>query len=101
MPNGRVARILWAVWFALCVAALIHAFTHQDMRDMPVAFAWHMIYLTAPTGVALIWALGLLELWGDPSWLLVCWLLAVGVGHLQWFVAAPMLFRKSSRASGI
>jgi hypothetical protein len=105
LPSNWIARILWGVWLAGCVAALAFAYEQRAIHDMPVAFYWFMIFLTFPIGYVLMAVFGLaiyllvevlgldLNLGDKFGGLVIAWALLVVAGHLQWFVWVPALYR--------
>jgi hypothetical protein len=107
MPRSNLARLLVALWLAACLALLAFAFIQRGVHDMPVAFAWLLIFLTFPIGLAAIMVVGPVWAWistqlgvaYDPFVdLLPYWFVLVALGYMQWFVVLPMLWRRVVRS---
>ena len=98
LPTSRLGRVLAALWLSACFGVLLFGFIQRGIHDMPIAFYWFMIFLTAPIGfpVAVLIGGGL-SLLSDSLGLayhpfldlLPMWIACVIVGYFQWFVALP------------
>jgi hypothetical protein len=103
IPESSIVRFIAGVWFLLCVGLIVFAWVRQDIHDMPIAFAWLMIFLTAPVGLPIIMLVGVstsfisenLGITYQPFWNLVpMWIVLTIAGYFQWFVVTPWLYKK-------
>lgn len=103
IPKSIIGRSIVGVWLLLCVSLLVFAWVQQDIHDMPVAFAWLMIFLTAPVGLPITILVGVttsfisesLGITYRPFWDIVpMWIALTTAGYFQWFVATPWLYKK-------
>lgn len=108
LPKTRFARLLVAAWISLCIAVLVFGVIQRSIHDMPIAFTWFMLVLSAPVGLIIIPVIGMatsnassaLGVPYEPVLDLVpLWLAAVVFGYMQWFIAVPWLVRKVLRGS--
>jgi hypothetical protein len=110
LPKSIAGKIIAVLWIGLCIAVLVFGYMQQGIHDMPVAFIWFMLFLSAPFGilVSLFVAVAaplLDSLPGaryEPFWDLVpYWTGCVVLGYLQWFVLLPLLWQRIFRAKAI
>ncbi len=93
-------NIIKAIWFAACLTVLWFTYDAREINDVYIVFIYFTLALTFPIGVlvqgivffsgsifGLIWPDGFL---GYLSF----WVIAVGLGYWQWFVAVPWLFKR-------
>lgn len=106
-PKSLTSRTLAILWLGACIGVLYFGYEQQDIPDMPVVFAWFMIFLSFPVGllgaafVGVAWSAitAQLGLAYHPFCDLVpYWVTLVAVGYIQWFVVAPKLFQKVRHA---
>ncbi|HEU4459230.1 MAG TPA: hypothetical protein VFR90_08925 [Methylibium sp.] len=88
------------------MAVLAFGFVQRGVHDMPVAFAWFMIILSAPVGLLIVALIGVATSEASQALglayhpfvnLLPLWVAAVIGGYVQWFVAVPWVARKVFR----
>ena len=81
------------------------AFEKREVHDVDIAFAYFMLALTFPVSAL---AQGLIFLsntefglpWPNGFLGNFCfWVIAVGLGYWQWFVAVPCLFKRIKAAN--
>lgn len=85
------------------------AFVQREIPDADIAFCYLMLFLTFPTGYALMALLGgIFEMLFNLTGLVVpggivfslcIWPLFVAIGYFQWFQMLPWLYRKLSSIS--
>jgi hypothetical protein len=102
-----MSRVFATVWVLACTAILVLAYVQREIHDMPEAVLWLTIFLTFPAGLIGIilagWASYFFRESGGISpigqfWGVVpYWMIAVGLGYLQWFVALPKLWQKFTK----
>lgn len=102
IPQTTIGRALATLWLASSIAVLVFGFVQREVHDMPVAFAWFLIFLSFPLGagavVAVGVAMGASSVEYVPFWSEVpLWLAAVVVGYFQWFVLVPAVARRILR----
>ena len=100
-PRSRKNRLIFALWFAACLAVLIVSYVERNTSEWGMAQFLLMMVLTFPAGYVFA-VLGfdpidkLLMAHGYQSGfipLLIDWLLLGAAGYLQWFVLIPWLAR--------
>jgi hypothetical protein len=89
-------------WLAACVAVLAFASARFDSSDLDRTFFPMMFCLTFPAGIAAA-VVGLLIYLpfyyfvplapSEGYFYLLTWVVMVGAGYWQWFVALPRFFR--------
>ncbi len=101
IPKTKIGQFIAVLWLIACVGLLFFAYIQQSIHDMPIAFTWLMIFITAPVGfiVAPITGIAtnyLFEIFGFEYHpflaLLPSWFAMVIIGYIQWFIALPRFF---------
>ncbi|CAA0123335.1 Uncharacterised protein [BD1-7 clade bacterium] len=101
-PTSRVGKIVFAVWLSICIGLLIFAYIQREIHDMPVAFTWLLMLVSAPIGFVIGPVVGVVtanisDLFNIPYQpffsLLPSWFIVVAVGYLQWFIAIPRFIK--------
>jgi len=99
----RVKDLLALVWLAACLAVLAFASARFDSSDLDRTFFPMMFCLTLPVGIvaAIIGLVVYLPFYyfvtlapGGAHFYLLMWVVMVGAGFWQWFVALPRILRR-------
>ena len=108
IPRSSVSKFFAAVWALACTAILVLAYAQREIYDMPESVLWLTIFLTFPAGLIGIILVGWVSYFFPESgglssigqfWAVVpYWVIAVGSGYLQWFVAVPKLWQMFTKA---
>lgn len=95
-PTSTTGRVIAVTWLLLCIGVLVFAWVQKDINDMPIAFLWLMVFLTAPIGIvitALDGVAGAMGITNQPFWeMALLWVVFVVAGYVQWFVFLPSVW---------
>lgn len=110
LPLSKLGKCIAAVWIGLCFAVLFFGFEQRHIHDMPIAFIYFMLFLTALAGmlVSLLYGLWTPSLHAQPWYvyepfldLVPFWMGCVLLGYLQWFVIVPLMWKRIFRGKAI
>jgi hypothetical protein len=99
----RAKDLLALAWLAACVAVLVFASERFDSSELDRTFFPMMFGLTFPVGIvaAIVGLVIYLPFYyfvplapGGAYLYLLMWVVMVGAGYWQWFVALPHVFRR-------
>jgi hypothetical protein len=108
---SRAVAVLWLLVCCLVLGASLWLYAPGPQSDAIVLFAWAMLALSFPTGLAVSIVVSVVLFAADaanladgihvPVWLglPLVWLAFCAAGYFQWFVAIPWLWRRYRSAT--
>ena len=98
IPKTKIGQFIAVLWLIVCIGILFFAYIQQSIHDMPVAFIYLMMFISAPvglivapiTGIATSYLFEIFSFEYHPFLdLLPSWFAMVIIGYIQWFIALP------------
>jgi len=101
IPKTKIGQFIAVLWLTACIGILFFAYIQQSIHDMPVAFIYLMMFISAPvglivapiTGIATSYLFEIFSFEYHPFLdLLPIWFAMLIMGYIQWFIVLPRFF---------